>query len=135
MKRFNRILTAVIFGIMIVVTGCEKTENDGPVDDRDKFIGTWDGESNGSGGQRYFNLIITASNSSPDEILMKNFDGGTGTVVAVVSGNLFSISSQLISGETIEGDGSFSDNALAFTFTIDDGQGVEDRTGTGKNKR
>jgi len=135
MKRVNRVFAVIIISIMVFTTACEKTETDGPVDDREKFIGTWDGQTDGTQGQRNFSLVITASNSAPDQILMQNFDGGTGTVVASVSGNLFSIPSQMVSGETIEGDGSYSNGSLTFTFTIDDGQSVEDRTGTANNKR
>jgi hypothetical protein len=134
MKRVNRILAVIVIGILVFTTACEKTEPDVNTNDRDKFIGTWDGQSDGPGGHRNFSLIISASSSAPDQIKMQNFDGGTGTVFATVSGDLFSIPSQLVSGETIKGDGSYSNSNLSFSFTIDDGQTVEDRTGTANNK-
>jgi hypothetical protein len=133
MKKFKKVLILLI-GVLVFATSCEKTD-EGPVDDRDKFIGTWNGQSDGPGGHRNFTLVITAGNSSEDQIKMQGFDGGSGAVFATVSGNLFSIPSQLISGETIQGDGNFSSDELNFSFTIDDGQSVENRTGkaTGKH--
>ena len=134
MKTLNRILLATLFTALIFLTGCEKTEPDINSSARDKFIGTWDGQSSGTGGPRNFSLVITASASDPDQILLDNFDGGTGIVSAIVSGNSFSIPSQSVSGETIQGSGSYSSATLSFSFTIDDGQGVENRTGSANNK-
>ena len=116
--------------------GCEKTEPDVSTADRDKFIGTWDGQSDGSGGHRNFSLIISASSSAPDQIKMQNFDGGSGLVFATVSGSSFSIPSQTVTGETIQGSGNHSGTALSFTFSIDDNQGgaIENRTGSANNK-
>jgi hypothetical protein len=129
-------LSAITLTVLLfTITGCEKTEEDPITDDRDKFIGTWDGQSNGPGGQRSFNLVITASNSAPDQILMDNFDGGSGIVYANVNGNSLAIPSQIVSGETIAGSGNFTGSTINFTFTIDDGQGVENRTAIASNKQ
>jgi hypothetical protein len=134
MKKIEKVLAVVVIGLMILISGCEKTDEGVNTTDRDKFIGTWDGQSDGAGGHRNFSLVISASASAPDQIKMQGFDGGTGTIFANVSGNLFSIPSQTVSGETIKGDGSYSNASLTFTFSIDDGQTVENRTGSAANK-
>ena len=134
MKIFNRLSAIIIVCLLIVITGCEKTEPDITTADRDKFIGTWDGQSDGPNGHRNFSLIITASNSAPDQVKMENFDGGNGIVFANISGNLLSIPSQMVSSETIEGSGTLSGVTITFSFSLDDGQTIENRTATAKNK-
>ena len=134
MKKNIYFLIVVLFGISILIMSCEKSEPEVTTSDRDKYIGTWDGQSDGSGGHRNFPLIITISNSSPDQIKMENFDGGNGIVFATVSGNSLSIPSQVVSSETIQGTGNFSINAISFLFSVDDGQSVENRTGAAKGK-
>jgi hypothetical protein len=134
MKKIEKILAVIVIGLMIFITGCEKTDEGVNTSDRDKFIGTWDAHSDGPGGHRNFSLVISASASAPEQIKLQGFDGGTGTIFADVSGNLFSIPSQIVSGETIKGDGSYSGGTLSFTFTVDDGQTVENRTGAANNK-
>ena len=134
MKKNIYFLIVVLSGISILIMSCEKSEPEVTSSDRDKYIGTWDGQSDGSGGHRNFPLIITISNSAPDQIKMENFDGGSGIVFATVSGNSISIPSQLVSGETILGTGSHLGNSLSFTFNVNDGQSSENRTGVANNK-
>jgi hypothetical protein len=134
MKIFNRLSAILIVCVLIFITGCEKTEPDVTTTDRDKFIGTWDGQSDGPNGHRNFSLVIIASVSAPDQIKMENFDGGTGIVFANVSGNALSIPSQIVSSETIQGSGNLSGGTISFTFSIDDGQTIENRTATANNK-
>ncbi len=130
MKRINKILTPVVIALLLFATGCEKTEPVISTADRDKFIGNWHGVSSGPGGTRNFNMTIRASNSAPDQVLMENFDGsGTGTYVnASVTGSTITIISTLISGERYEGSGTLSGTRITFSFTIDDGQTLENRT-------
>jgi hypothetical protein len=132
MKKIKKVLL-VLIGVLVFSTGCEKTD-EGPVDDRDKFIGTWNAHTDGSGGHRNFTLVISAGNSSEDQIKMQGFDGGTGVILANVSGNSISIPAQSISGETIQGEGNYANAELDFSFTIDDGQTVENRTGKATDK-
>ncbi|MBP9791456.1 MAG: hypothetical protein KBD57_13010, partial [Bacteroidia bacterium] len=79
-----------------------------------------------------FNLTITASNSNPDQILLNNFDGvGVGSyITATVSGNSMNFESTLIGQDRYDGSGTISNNVLSFNFTIDDGQTIENRTGS-----
>ncbi len=128
----NKSLVLFAFILLFLSTGCEKTEPDIITTDRDKYLGTWDAVSTGTGGTRNFTLVINASNSAPDQIIMKGFDGGSSTssLPANVSGNDLSIVTTLISGETIAGSGTYNNGSLNFTFTVDDGQSVENRTCT-----
>ncbi|MFN8166651.1 MAG: hypothetical protein U0X76_10940 [Bacteroidia bacterium] len=137
MKRiqFRRFLPLAILliALSVIVTSCEKTDPDQPNSaDRDKFIGTWYGNSTGTGGSRSFTLTITSGSSSADQILLKNFDaaGNTTTIYATVSGSSFSFSSQLIGSDTYQGNGSYSSGNLSFTFSVDDGQTIDNRSGS-----
>ena len=122
----------LLFASAFYFTGCEKDDNTVSTSDRDKFTGTWSAESSGSGGTRNFTLTITASNSSPDQIIMENFDqaGDNTFIPATVSGNSVSLVRTNISGEYYEGSGTYSNQKLNFTFTVDDGQTIEHRTCT-----
>jgi hypothetical protein len=128
----KNVSAALIISLIILNSGCEKNDPSVPTADRDKFIGTWNGTSTGSGGSRTFNMNIKASNSAPDQVLMEEFDGlAAGQFIkASVSGSTITIISTAISGETYEGSGSLSGNKITFAFTIDDGQTVESRSAT-----
>lgn len=125
-----------LFAFLICIlcfTSCEK--NDEPIatgSDREKFLGTWAGNSNGPGGFRVFNMTITASNSAPDQILLSNFDGvGVGNIIyATVSGNSLSLITTLVGQDRYDGTGALNNSTLSFSFTIDDGQTIESRTAT-----
>ncbi len=135
-KSVSKTWLAVFFLLIIGLNACEKdTTTDPTVNDRDKYLGVWQGTSTGPNGTRNFNMNFTASNSAPEQILMSNFDGaGTNTFIAAnVSGSSFSIVRTLVNGEYIAGSGTYnSNNTLAFSFTVDDGQTVESRTGTAR---
>ena len=114
-------------------TACEKTDD--PITtgtDREKFLGNWSGNSTGVGGTRYFNVTVTASNSNTTQVLLNNFDGvGVGSyIVATVSGNSMTFESTLIGQDRYDGSASISNNVLSFNFTIDDGQSIENRSGS-----
>ena len=132
MKNKIKIAAIFILVVLVLITGCEKSEPDVTTNDRDKFIGAWLAQSVGSGGTRNFTLTITASNSASDQVIMQNFDGGgTNTFIpATINGNSLSIIRTVVSNETIEGTGSYSGGSLSFNFTVYDGQGVESRTCT-----
>jgi hypothetical protein len=116
----------------VLFISCEKTNPDGPsTADRDKFIGTWQGNSTGVGGSRNFNFTISISNSAADQVIFKNFDatGTNASIFATVSGSSFSFVSTLVGLDRYEGTGSLSNGTLSYNFTVDDGQTIENRTG------
>lgn len=125
---------AIISLVLFFAYGCEKdSTTEISTSDREKFLGAWQGRSTGSNGTRNFNMNFTASNSSPSQILMSNFDAeGTGTFVpANIEGNNMSIPFTIVNGDTIQGSGVYNSNGtLSFTFTVRDGQTVDNRTGS-----
>lgn len=135
-KSVSKIRLAVFFLLIIGLNACEKDSTTDPtVNDRDKYLGVWQGTSTGPNGTRNFNMNFTASNSAQEQILMSNFDGaGTNTFIAAnISGNSISIVRTLVNGEYIVGSGTYnSNNTLDFSFTVDDGQSVENRSGTAR---
>jgi hypothetical protein len=134
MKKISNYSVIIFLLIVSCFYACEKTD-EGPDtnSDRDKFLGSWQGTSTGPGGTRNFNMNFTASSSAPDQILISNFDGaGNNTFIAAnVGGNSFALVHTQIGSDIYEGSGTYnSNNTLSFTFTIDDGQTVENRTGS-----
>ena len=126
----NKLLLAFVCSALLVA--CQK--EDPLSDDRDKFLGTWNMNSNGSqSGHLAFTMEVIAGNSSPAQVIMKNFDfQGTNTnTIADVDGNSLSISPQLINGDTIEGTGSYSNSQLTFNYTVRDGITTDVVTATG----
>lgn len=127
----------MLVGVFFVLYSCEKNSTeDGPTTvDREKYLGDWQGSSDGNvNGPLNFNMTITASNSAPDQILMDNFDGiGEGLkIVASVDGNSITIPGaplNIVGSDTITGSGTYNSNhTLSFTFTVKDGQTTDYRT-------
>lgn len=117
----------------LFLNACEPDEVN-PSVDRSDFLGTWNGQSDGPvGGPISFVMKITASNSSPDGIIMENFDGlGQNTFVpATVDAGTVNIPRCIVGSDTVEGYGSYLNNGeLEFSFTVRDGQTVDQRTAT-----
>ncbi len=133
MKISRKVVALLFVAFAVILNSCEKSEPEITTADRDVFIGQYASESTGAGGTRNFVMTITASSSAPDQIKMANFDGDPNvTIFATVSNTSLSISSQSVSGETYQGNGSLSNSKnLTITFSIDDGQTVENRVLTG----
>ena len=131
--KVSKKVALLLIVLAAVFNSCEKSEPELPGDDRAAFIGQYAAESTGPGGNRNFTLTITASTSAPDQIKMANYDGdNTAIIFATVLGTQLTISSQSISGETYQGNGNLSNSKnLSITFSIDDGQTVENRVLTG----
>ena len=74
-------------------------------------------------------MVINASNSAPEQIIIKGFDGGNtnSNLPASVSGNVVALVTTVISNETIAGNGNLTGDTLRFDFTLDDGQTIENR--------
>jgi hypothetical protein len=138
MKRRNIYALAVLF--MVTATtffACQKDNQDEistSTSDRDKFLGTWITQSSGSvHGTLNFTMNITAGNSSASQIKIENFDEeGAGTFVfGDVSGTTVSLTQTTIGGDVITRSGRYSNNGtLSFTYTVNDGQTIDNRTAT-----
>lgn len=123
----------VVTGLLFSVYACEP-DSVAPDVSRDDYLGAWSGQSDGTvNGPLGFQMTITASNSTPDGILMDNFDAvGLGRkVLAVVDGGNITIPLNIINGDSIIGSGTYrNDGSLSFSFTVSDGQEVDERTAT-----
>lgn len=131
--KFKRpLVCGVLFITILGMNSCEKNEED-PSTDRTKFIATWYGNSNGSGGSLNFTMYIRTSNSSPDGVIIENFDGyGSGTFVpGSVSQNTLTLEQTILGSDTISGLMTYnSDNTLSLNFEVRDGQTLDHRTGS-----
>ena len=133
-KNFYRIVLVALV-LAIGITGCQKDDTTDPGTtslERDKFLGTWKVISNSSVfGSQNWQMTINASSSSTDGILIKDFDQKPSTTTTgSVSGNSFYIPQQIVSGDTIAGSGSYNNGSLSFSYTVRDGQTVENVTAT-----
>lgn len=131
----KKIIRSVLFfsAITLFLIACTKTDTvTTSTSDRDKFVGTWIATTTGPSGQLNFTLTITASNSAPDQILLRNFDltGSTAYIAASVSGVNLTMQSTLIGSDRYDGSGSIASSIITFNYTVDDGQTIETRTGT-----
>ncbi len=125
--------------ILVMITSfdaCQKDTTSDPgvaTTERDKFLGTWITQSNGTSGTQNFTMTISAGSSSPSQILIKNFEneGASTTTYAEISGNSISISQQVVASDTIQGSGTYnSNNTLSLNYTLRDGITVDTRTAT-----
>jgi hypothetical protein len=132
-RKFSLTRLAWVALLFSVVYSCEP-DTVSPDNSRADYLGNWNGSSDGPvGGPITFPMTITASNSAPDQILMDNFDGyGQGVkIIATVNGKTITIPQNTIGSDVIAGSGSLKSNgSLSFTFTVNDGQTIDNRTAT-----
>lgn len=99
--------------------------NEGVLVTRDNYVGTWscnDTEVPITKNAYSVSIVLDSTNSS--RILIKNFSqfGASYSVNAVVAGKNFTIESQTVLGETINGDGTLVDNnKIECTYFTNDG--------------
>ena len=134
MKKNFSIKIAVLFLFVIVAfAGCQKDSSvTTSTAERDKFVGSWNCTTTGPLGPLTYTLTITAGNSSPDQIILRNFEtsGYNSQIIATVSGSSFTMSTTQIGSDRYTGGGSIASNIISLTFSVDDGQNIENRTGT-----
>ena len=122
-----------VSAVALTINACEP-DDVAPDVSRNDYLGAWTGQSDGPvNGPLGFQMNITASNSSSDGILMENFDavGAGRKVVAYVDGGNITIPLNIINGDSIIGSGTYRSNgSLSFSFTVSDGQTVDERTAT-----
>ena len=111
---------------VLMVSSCVKDDEDGPgVDSRDKFVGPWTCKekltTNGKIEESSFPITISKSDSSDNGIIIKNFGniGQFTSTLAEVSGNSISIKYQPVINFTVSGSGSYSNEKISFTYTLD----------------
>ncbi|MEO0312548.1 MAG: hypothetical protein RIQ89_2205 [Bacteroidota bacterium] len=125
----KRIIAFAFLASLLIA--CDSTE-DPAIDDRDKFIGTWNVSSTGTqSGTLAWSLTISTSNSTAAGVLLKNFDkqGTNTTVRGETSGNNISYY-EIVSGDTISGTGVYSGGKITFDYTVKDGVSTDVVTAT-----
>lgn len=105
-----RLTRYLLITTLLLFVACSKD------DDTGIFVGTWN-ISEVCGTQSFnYSLTITASG---DEIELSNVHGGgpNAVVTATISGNSFTIPSQVVQGLTISGSGSVNNGTLNFNYS------------------
>ena len=132
--RIRKVGIAVVVLSSLYFSSCEKDESSpqSTSDDRDKFIRSWTcNETSQQQGTSTYTITISEDNTSANTIITKNFYnlGPTTNTMMIVDGNNVTINSQNISGHIISGSGTYhSTNSLTFSFTVDDGQSIDNVT-------
>ena len=126
----------VAISLVLFLASCEDDDGLPGGDDRDKFLGTWNINANGSqSGHLAYTIEILAGGSGPNQVNMKNFDfqGTSSSTLAEADGNSLIIEpdDQVIGGDTISGSGNYSNGQLTFNYTVRDGITVDVVTATG----
>jgi hypothetical protein len=125
----NMFRTGLILFALLSLNACTEEDPIEPdVDPREKFLGTWSVQEKIGGqitGAYQSNVSTDPSNTS--RIRIGNiFNLGAGTSVnALVAGNSIDISSQTVTGITIEGNGLFANNGFTLNYTANDGTGAQ----------
>jgi hypothetical protein len=105
--------------------GCaEESVIEPDIDPKDKFIGTWSvkEEITGQATQNYSSIIV-ADSSNTSKIKIGNiYNLGAGAKLsALVAGNTLDISSQVITGISIAGTGSYAGTSFILNYTANEG--------------
>lgn len=136
MKKYSRLLLFFLLGSLISLSSCTDEDIDDLFGDPvEKFLGTWRCEEEGSisGGGWNYQVIITRNPDNSAEILIQNFNlqGNSEKARALITGNTMTIPRQNICDDTIEiqGNGTFSNEEITFSYTTNDGATLESFTG------
>ncbi|MCB0663005.1 MAG: hypothetical protein KDC24_09710 [Saprospiraceae bacterium] len=109
---------------LFFISSCKKDEEL----DRVKFIGTYGAVETCNSGNDSYDIVITASSTGDDKIVISNLYAFPGTLVASVSGNNITIASQAVQNITYSGSGSLNGNTLTISFSVTDGSNADNCT-------
>lgn len=120
----------ILFTIAFSYTSCTDDLIDESVDPVDKFTGSWQCSETGDGVNSNINVytvIITRNPFNTSEVLIENFNQLQETATALVVNNSLFIEPQMILSNTIEiqGEGTFSEEGIQLTYTVDTGADLE----------
>lgn len=123
----KRILLAVL-PIAFVAFSCQP-EEEGPVDDRDKFVDVWQCvEQSSQIGQTTYDVHINLSGTNSSQVLMENFYnvGFSFKAVANVSGSNLTLNQQTYNASQLQGSGAMSgNNTINLNYTVNDGSAID----------
>ena len=131
MKKLTPYLAAFTLALFISSCADEPTT---PADERDKFVGSFTcQETSTQNGGSTFTVHVNKSSSVTTEMEIENFYnlGFQNKAIAGVSGSAFTISSQLYSGNTINGSGtSTGSTTFNMSYYVNDGSTIDTCTAT-----
>ncbi|MBK9479322.1 MAG: hypothetical protein IPP56_05630 [Bacteroidetes bacterium] len=118
-----------VFAALLLVVGCASEDDSEvtPIDERDKYIGTWScAENSSNSGSSTFDVVIRKNSNSTNQLYIDNFYllGSSHSALVDKSGTSLNIATQSISGNTVQGSGTInSDTKINLTYTVNDGSG------------
>ena len=132
----NFLIVPVIFCLLILVLpSCQKDDENEPDtsgDARSKFVASWTCQENSKlNGPSTYTIHINKDSANSIQIKIENIYnyGFQYAAYAVVSGNSFNISSQLISGNMVQGTGILQGtNSINLSYTVNSGSTVDSVT-------
>ena len=128
MKRIRNSIAILIIGTTVFLASCAKEEES---DARDKFVGSWTcNETSQQQGNSTYTMSVSKDVTSSNNIIAKNFYnlGNSTNTIMVIDGNNINIQSQVVSGYTINGSGTYSNGGFSLSFSADDHQTVDHAT-------
>lgn len=123
-KRTFLLVGLTIFFNFLVFPSCKKDDGGDSVV-RDNYIGSWIcQETSQSTGASTYTVHIIAHPSNATDILIENFYnlGFPNKPYAITNGSFFTIPSQQILGNIVEGEGTLQgDNTITMSYSVFDG--------------
>ncbi|MBL0047572.1 MAG: hypothetical protein IPP32_05670 [Bacteroidetes bacterium] len=129
-NQIQKIGSISILLLMLFIASCTTNDSDlpSPTDARDKYIGTWScAENSSKSGASTFDVVLRKNVNDDNQILIDNFYllGSTHYAVVTKSGNSLTLSTQSISGNTVQGSGSIAgDTKINLSYSVNDGSGA-----------
>lgn len=121
-KLVDLIKVSIVIVFLSFVASCTKTEDDDAViDDREKFIGTWNCSETSSLNGNTTPFIVTISrHTNTTQIIINNFYSQGENVSAIIAGNSITTPKQLIcEGTEVEnGSGSYNNEKINMSYKI-----------------
>ena len=128
LSRFSFVLVTA----MSLLSSCVKDDTGDVIntpDARDKYVGSWKcQETSQQFGNTTYTITIAKSGNDSTAVLLYNFYqlgatvGTKATVNISASANTLTIGTQVVSGTTMTGSGSFDGTRINFSYTASDGQ-------------
>ncbi len=115
--------------LLLILASCSSNESEtpSPTDDRDAYLGTWScAENSSKSGASTFDVILRKNANEANQILIDNFYllGATHFATLTKSGNALTLSSQSVSGNTVQGSGTIaSTTKINLSYSVNDGSG------------
>lgn len=114
----NNYLIFILVAYLVLIVSCAE---DNDLSDREKYLGSWYCKETPA-GQAPITFKITISNHGNDDSLdVDNFNllGSGEKALFIVNGNSIVIPGQDVSGFSVNGSGTYSNNKMNLSYTVD----------------